>query len=175
MEIEATFGPDGMVKVKAVDLVGDAWHDYLHFLAEARKAESVGDLRATNRALRAALGNLFAHLDGVIGGLYGHMRETSADFEPSRRRGRDASLKDRVSRLKQYAVRRRRSPLPYLSLRLKPLRDILAHPNITKRALGGDDVLSAVDLFELTPTALDEEGNRIADWLDKHKAQLPRC
>lgn len=35
-------GNDGTAHIQALDLTGDAWRDYRHYLAEARSAEASG-------------------------------------------------------------------------------------------------------------------------------------
>lgn len=173
MRVELRISPDGKhVTIKAIDLTGDTWHDYVHYLEEARKSEASNDLHATNRALRAALANLIAHLDGVVTALHEKLRKTRSDFQTRKRRdGKQCTLKDRILDLKKHAKQQMNSHLPYLRLRLKPLRDILVHPSITKtdqdETTDRQIELSELDLFGLSVESLSDEGSHISSWLDR--------
>lgn len=162
----------GEISTTAIDLTGDAWSDYLYFLDEARKAEAKNDLHATNRFLRAALGNLISHLDGVVSGLYRKLTDKGVLFESQKRTdGKHCTLKGQILDLKRYAERHLGTRLPYLNLKVKLLRDILMHPSITKENY--DHVsnkqikLSESDLFALSVKTLSAEGTCIGNWLDK--------
>lgn len=159
------------VTIAAIDLTGDAWSDYLHYIDQARELESSGDLHGTNRALRSALGNLIAHLEGVVSGLHLKLQETRIDFKPFTRPDGRCTVKSQISHLRNHAKQHMHCPLPYLRLRLKPLRDILVHPSISKTAYdegtGREIILSELDLFDLTFSELSREGRQISQWLDR--------
>jgi regulator of replication initiation timing len=171
MKTEFIFSGD-QTTLKVVDLTGDAWHDYEFYMEEARKSESLNDLHATNKALRAALGNLIAHLDGVVTGLHEKLLKTRKDFRSRKlEEGKQCTLRDRVLDLRRHAERQMEEDLPSLRLKLKPLRDILVHPNITKKTLdessGRQIELTEIDLFNLTVKNLSREGHHISRWLDR--------
>ena len=171
MRVEVTYDGEHLI-IKAVDLTGDAWDDYLHYLEQARSSQASNDLHGTNRALRDALGHLIAHLEGVVTGLYNKLRDTRSDFRPRiRLDGRHCTLRDQIADLRKHARQQMKNPLPYLPLRLKALRDILVHPTITKidpdKGASDQIKLSELDLFDLTLSSLTADGNRISQWLDR--------
>jgi hypothetical protein len=172
MRVEAIMSPSGQTTVRAIDLVGDTWRDYEYYLEEARKSESLGDLHATNRALRAALQNLIAHLDGVVTGLHQKLLKTEEDFRsPRLEEGKQPTLKGRVQDLRRHAYQQMNESLPSFRPHLKLLRDILAHPRITRpiedEKTNETIELSEIDLFNLTVKDLSLEGQRISRWLDR--------
>src|ERR1043166_6827683 len=123
MKLTIKIGQDGHAVVKAIDLTGDSWRDYLHYLAEARQAEAVSDEHGRNRALRGAIANLFAHLDGVVTGLHNRLktRKDFAGYQPPS--GRFCTLKNKIDDIQRYTSRQSPGGLPLLNLKLKPLRD----------------------------------------------------
>lgn len=171
MKVEIIISDGGHVTIKAVDLTGDVWDDYLHYIEQARGSQSSNDLHGTNRGLRAALGNLIAHLEGVVSGLYLKLQSTRSDFKPLKRPDGRCTLKVQISDLRKHARQQMRRHLPYLRLRLKALRDILVHPTITKIDPDGPPgykiELSEVDLFDLTISTLSADGEHISQWLDR--------
>jgi regulator of replication initiation timing len=162
---------DGHVTIKAVDLTGDAWDDYLYYIEQARRSQLSNDLHGTNRALRAALGNLIAHLEGVVSGVHLKLQKSRNDFKPLKRPDGRCTLKSQILDLRKHAREQMSRPLPYLRLHLKPLRDILVHPTITKtdrdEATGAKIELSELDLFDLTLSRLSTDGNHVSQWLDR--------
>jgi hypothetical protein len=173
MKIRITIPAAGNpVTIKAVDLTGATWHDYGYYLAEAERANAAGDAVATNRALRAALINLFAHLEGVVAGLHSGLVRAGSDFMPTKRSDRRyCTLKDQVNDLCNYAERRMNRRLDPPRMHYKLLRDIVVHPSITKTAwdfeANKEVDLSEVDLFELSVDGLRDEGKRFDKWLDQ--------
>ncbi|MFZ0827257.1 MAG: hypothetical protein WAO02_07520 [Verrucomicrobiia bacterium] len=171
MRVEIEFGTDGRAVVKAIDLTGDAWRDYLHYLAETQQAEAASNRRTKNRALRSALANLFAHLDGVVTGLHDRLRRKNefAPYKPPS--GRYCTLKNKIDDIRRYTIQRLRIRLPVLDLKLKPLRDVLMHPGVTKlatdRATGIPGELSEADLYSLTAKDIDACGQQIDRWLSQ--------
>ena len=171
MKITLEFGQDGGSTVKAIDLTGDAWRDYLHYLAEARRAEAGSDERSGNRALRGAIANLFAHLDGVVTSLHKRLgrRRDFARYQPPS--SRFCTLKNKIDDIQRYTTGRSPADLPPLSLKLKPFRDILMHPSVTKwdtdDATGREVELAEADLFSLRAADLDVCGQQIDEWLSQ--------
>jgi len=157
--------------MKAIDLSGDTWRDYLHYLAEARQAETGSDERGKNRALRGAIANLFAHLDAVVSNLHDRLGR-HRDFVAYRpRSGRFCTLKDKIDAIQSYTNRCLHVGLPALDLSLKPLRDILMHPSINKQGTHSDTrepvKLSEVDLFSLSVAEVERCGQQIDKWLSR--------
>jgi hypothetical protein len=172
MKVVFTPSDDGQqLTIAAIDLTGDAWGDYLHYIEQARRFESSNDLHGTNRALRAALTNLIAHLEGVVGGLHKKLAANRSDFHPSKRSdGMRCTLKDQIADLRRHAQRAMGKPLPYLRLRMKALRDILVHPSISKidpdSSTASRRYLSEVNLFDFSVKLLTADGSHISSWLD---------
>jgi hypothetical protein len=171
MKITIAVGQDGSAHVKAIDLKGDVWRDYLQYLAEARQAEGASDERGKNRALRSALANLFAHLDGVVSGLHKRLRQRSDFVAHQPPSGRFCSLKNKIDDIQNYTTSYSSTGLTALELQLKPLRDILMHPSITKQdtdpATRQQVKLSEADVFDLAVPDLDGCGQQIDKWLSQ--------
>ena len=172
MKVVITPSDDGEhVTIAAIDLTGDAWEDYLHYIDLARRSESSNDFHRANRALRAAVINLIAHLEGVVSGLHEKLVESRPDFRTSKRLNQNrCTLKEQIVDLRRHAQESRGRRLPYLRLRMKALRDILAHPRISKidpdSNAANPRYLSEVDLFDLSVKMLVPDGNHISSWLD---------
>src|SRR5262249_8274579 len=115
------------------------------------------------------------------------LRATDSGFSPRfQGGGREGSLGDQVVDLRRDADRRKGVRLKYLDLRLKLLRDILAHPGITKEERlrspsevwsfpGGQPevrlietrTISEIELYQLRPTDLEADGEQIDRWLTR--------
>jgi hypothetical protein len=173
MRIEIDIPVDGgQVTITAIDLAGDAWADYVSYRDEGRDAHRSGDIPRRNRALRSALIHLFAHLEGVAGGLYNRLQRDRPDFAPfAAKPGRSCTLKAQISGLTAHASRQMGAAVQEPTLRYKPLRDILVHPYIKKSsadAATGEVVeLTEVDLFKLSVEDLEAEGAVIDAWLNQ--------
>lgn len=173
MRIVVSIPPSGSpVTIKAIDLTGNTWEDYRYYLAEAERASVAKDVRATHRALRSALVNLFAHVEGVVAGLHSRLLKDRPDFAPTRRRdGRYCSLKNQINDVCSYANNRMNKHLEPPQMHYKLLRDIVVHPNITKDSWDIESnekiELSELDLFDMTVDGLGEEGKRLDGWLDQ--------
>ncbi|ODS34382.1 MAG: hypothetical protein SCARUB_00513 [Candidatus Scalindua rubra] len=134
MRIKIVVAKDGKVTVKAIDLTGDSWRDYLHYMDEARREQDNGNALGMNRSLRSAFVNLYAHLDGVVCSLHEHLQKNDKTFVS--RKGNDnkkCTLYDKIIDIKNHVEKEKRSRLPNINLMLKPLRDIIVHPSITKQ------------------------------------------
>jgi hypothetical protein len=171
VRVECIVRTDGTVTVKAIDLTGDSWRDYIYYLEEAQNFEEAEDQLGRNRSLRAALMNLFSHLDGVVSGLYERLQETEEN-SPLReaRKNERCSLKTKMLDLKDHAEGVKGTRLPYINLGMKPIRDILAHPSITKpkrNSSGIEDAISEIEVFDVTTTQLNECGQMIDKWLNR--------
>jgi RiboL-PSP-HEPN len=120
-EIVFTFDLTGETTVAAYCLKTDSWEDFLAFKSEAIQATKEGNLRRTNRYLRAALIFLFSHLEGFV-----HDVEKSHSIA----KGYNGSRLCDKTRNVSYEARKH-GKLPYLNFRLgKHLRDLIAHPGI---------------------------------------------
>lgn len=157
------------VEVKAVDWKSDAWADYEYFLDEARVAADRDDLHGRNRFLRAALGNLFSHRDGFVRRIHKTLRKNHPEFAYHTASTRDCTLVGMIRDVRCHAKETLGQPIPFADLRLKPLRDIIAHPSITKgnHRGGTRGEYREVDLYELTPELLRADGNNIGRFLDE--------
>lgn len=168
-----------------VDLASDFWQDFLHYTDELTKAAAAGRLafQAKNRAIRGAIWSLCSHLDGIVSGLHRHVRRTDPEFRyRSGEDGREGSLCEQVNDLKRDAEQRKRFRLGYLKLRMKLLRDVLAHPGIVKEdkhskqqvmifAGGEAEVrientrLTEANLYLLDPEDMERDAREIDRWL----------
>jgi hypothetical protein len=165
------FGNDGTAQIQALDLTGDVWRDFQHYLTEAKCAEARGDELGRNRALRAAVANLFAHLDGVASKLHAELKQRK-DFVAYRPpQGKFCTLKNQIDDIHRYTALKLGGGLRRLDLRLKLLRDILMHPAITKQYhdfnSGQKIELTEADIFSLATKDLETCGRRIDEWLSK--------
>ena len=111
--------PTGALTFKAYCLRTDSWHDYLDFVSDAEGAVAIDDYRNANRYLRAAIGCLFAHAEGVVNAIYA-AKAIPAVYPGDR-------LCDRTRNIGAEAKKYGR--VPYVKFRLaKHLRDLIAHP-----------------------------------------------
>ena len=157
---------DGTV-VFAVDLINDTWQDYGYFVQAAGQHESKREHALRNRYLRAALANLFAHLDGVVTEVYDMLVDQRHITD--RLNHGHCTLKDKMFAIRGYIQDRLRKRLPYINLDLKPIRDIINHPSIVKPSdtRSADPVLlTHADVYALAISDLIEAGNQIHRWLD---------
>jgi hypothetical protein len=125
-------------------------------------------------------------LEGVVSALHRSLRLDDQEFRCERREDklRGVSLCDQIRDLRRDAERRKRKSLPYLDLKLKFFRDILAHPSITKsvsppvqfRSFPGGQkdvrlldahILSEFDLYSLTAADVEADGTIIDRWLNQ--------
>lgn len=155
----------------AVDLISDSWHDFSYFLEASILHEREGHLTQRNRHVRAALGNLFSHLDGVVSEVAerlvkeGKIERRFSDGQG----GKVCSLKAKIVAIRNH-YRKIRKQLPFLNLDLKPIRDIINHPSAVKpsRPEGGNvAVISHVDTYGLDIQDLIEASKQIDAWLNK--------
>ena len=150
---------DGTV-VFAVDLINDTWQDYGYFVQAAGLHESKREYALRNRYLRAALANLYAHLDGVVAEVYDML--VGQRHISDRLNHGHCTLKDKMFAIRGYIQDQLRKRLPYINLDLKPIRDIINHPSIVK-----PNDLTYVDVYALAIPDVIEVGNQIDRWLDE--------
>lgn len=186
-----TYPADGSARQTtgvAVDLAADLWEDCRHYIAEARREELNGarSFQAVNRAIRGAVFALCSHLEGVVSGVHRSLQDDTRFVCQRSSNGRESSLCDKIRDFRNDAKHRLGTALPYLELKLKLLRDILAHPGITKPMRlprhikimsfpGGQSelqlvdnrVLSEVDLYFLTIDEVENDAEAINHWLDR--------
>lgn len=172
MRIEIVIAKDGKVTAKAIDLTGDCWRDYLHYLDKARQKLVNDDILGMNRSLRSAFINLYAHLDGVVCSIHEHLQKTEKSFVSQKGNGhKKCTLYSKMMEIKHHAEKEKQSRLPYINLILKPLRDIIVHPSITKQCSihksVQKDILTEVDVFDLSIDLLTKQGEIIDRWLKK--------
>ena len=155
-EIRIKIGTDGNVSMASYCLRTDFWHDYLAFVQDTETSVANGDIRTSNRYLRAALTCLFAHLEGVTKAI-----EDRCTIPVVYDKGR---LCDRTLNIGLEA--RKYGQLPRINFRFgKHLRDLIAHPGIEKFFEG--DTLDQGSVFEkLDVSTLRALQAQISPWLD---------
>jgi hypothetical protein len=168
--VEILVDSQDQLSVRAVDLVGDSWFEYLEHLQEAQQFERSNNTYKRNRALRSALLSLISHLDGVVSGLCNTLEKEDSRFKLLSKTGRaTCTLKDKMLYLKDYVLQKKQKRLPYINLELKPLRDILVHPNVTKRHFNtkkkGYEEIDQSNLFDVSFTELHAAGKMVDRWL----------
>lgn len=165
MQMITWFYPDGSTKRLAVDLITDHWEDYQFHVGQAQKLDSEKEHHGANRSIRSALWGLYSHLDGVVVGLHTALSKSRTDFRPKPRRDRkEFCLRDKIGHLGDFARNHLSYDLPYLRLRYKPLRDLLAHPSLSKR---NQEQFLQLRLYLISPAELAREGREIERWLDR--------
>jgi hypothetical protein len=137
----------------------DSWTDYLAFMADAELALATGRMRDMNRYLRAALTSLFEHVEGVVNDIY------SEKALPGKRR----SLCEKAQTI--AAIAGKSMAVPFVNFRFeKYLRDLIAHPGITKAFSDPSKAkleLGEEEVFErLSIETLRELERRVSPWLD---------
>ena len=137
----------------------DSWNDYLAFVNDAEAASKQGRFRDVNRFLRAALTCLFSHVEGVVNDI----------FEQKSIPGNRQSLCEKA--LAIASVARRYAAIPFVNFRLeKQMRDLVAHPGITKAFSDPSSKKTRLDqneVFErLSIDTLRGLEQRISPWLD---------
>jgi hypothetical protein len=152
----------------AVDLISDTWGDFSHFLDAAVQHEKAGEFALRNRHLRAAMMNLFAHLDGVVSGVcdqfvqQGHLDARYAGDSQDK-----CSLKSKIVGLRGH-FKKKNQQLPYIKLDLKPIRDIISHPSVAKTKSGDNSViLTHVDVYGVDIREVVDAGKQIDQWLNR--------
>ncbi len=164
MKIEITVGTDGStVDIKAIDLIGDSWRDFLDYLEKAKKAEAEDKQLDKNRAMRAAIMNMFSHLDGVVSSIHEKLVGTRTNVEGH------CSLGKKMLDIKDHIYQEKKQKLPYINMKMKPLRDIIAHPSVEKvlNVSGSSVKFSEEDVFSCTTKQLDDCGKMVDAWLNK--------
>jgi hypothetical protein len=153
------FAPDGTVLFAAYCLRTDSWHDYLAFMTDAECSIAVGDLRNSNRFLRAALICLFGHIEGVVN-----------EIHKQKKLPKTRKLSDRINNVEQEA--KKCSHVPFINFNLeKTLRDLIAHPGICKtfsQKQTEETILDQNSVFEhLSIANLRKFERQINIWLDQ--------
>jgi len=151
-------GDDGTITVAAYCLKTVSWLDYCVFKDEAAKAGEQRDIPRAGCYLRAALLFLFSHLEAVV-------NEIHAEHPGICHAG---SLSQKVADITLEAEKHHH--VPELSFRLeKHLRDIIAHPGITKsiQSHAGTITVDVSSVFEdLSLKTLDALERQLSGWLD---------
>jgi hypothetical protein len=159
---------DGTV-IFALDLISDTWGDYLYFLQASIQCEKERQFEFRNRYLRAAMMNLFAHLDGVVSGVCNELvKEGCIGTRFGDNEQEKCSVKAKIFAIRDYFKLKRKRNLPYIKLELKPIRDIINHPSVTKPGSGKTSVvLDHVDVYGVDIREVDEAGKQIDRWLNQ--------
>ena len=136
-----------------------SWEDYLAFMTDAESATKEGRVRDANRVLRAAVTCLFSHVEGVVNDVYAQRSMP----------GKHHSLCEKAQAVALAAARR--ASIPFAEFRLeKQLRDLVAHPGITKAfsdPASKKTRLDQGDVFDrLSTDTLRNLERRISPWLD---------
>lgn len=161
----------GQLAVVAMDLPDDLWRDFQFFLEHARAAEQSDQSEQRYRFLRAALFCLFAHLNAFFDLLIAS-RKADKPFQEFRRTEL-SKLKTKLGTnfprcehgefvvvFSEFLSRHHGRQLPTVDLKVKLLRNILAHPVSRKT-----DV-SVADLYDLDLDQLESAASSLTSWLD---------
>ncbi len=162
--------PDAGTTIFVVDLIGDTWDDFSYFIVQARFSQRGDDITKRNRYVRAATAALFSHLDGLVSDVFSVLLHDAllAAYRP--KNPNFCSLKTKAEAVHGFLVNHRglsHTPPP---LDLKPLRDILNHPTVTKKISEGGfretALLDGADVYGIAVEDLDTLGQRIDQWLN---------
>ncbi len=158
-------------RIIAIDLPGDIWRDFEHFVAGAREFESAGRLPERNRYVRWATSALFSHLDGVVSHIVKTLVEKDSRFRKDIGGSAKYSLSHKINKLWHYTKNVRRKSLKRLNTDLKFLRDIVNHPSIAESVPDSRTrqtiFLDGTDVYGLAVDDLINAGAEVNSWLDK--------
>ena len=159
--------PFRMLGVMALDLPQDLWGDFTAFVEDARRAEQRGEAEARYHFLRASLLSLFAHLNAFFDMLIASRKQDAAfsDYKRTETAKRKTSPDwprcehgQFVVVYTDFARTELQVDLPPIDWSIKPLRNILAHPN------GARDVTVA-DLYNLDVDSLYKAALTFQAWI----------
>jgi len=158
------------LSVRAVDLIGDAWHHFLEALARAEEFQRQRRTHDTNREVQLALRKLATHLDGVVCGMCECLKQRLSDFRPPEYgKRKDCTLAQKIDYLTAYVQEVRRLRLPTLDLKFKVFRDLLIHPYAKKSlppdAEGKKMQIGQSDIFDVTVDDLKVAKSMVDGWL----------
>ena len=157
------------LSVRAVDLIGDAWHQSFEALSRSEEFHREGRRHDSNWELPTAMTKLATHLDGVVCGMCQCLKRQLPDFAPPEYgKRKDCTLRQKIDYLNEYVQRVRRVVLPPLDLSFKVLRDLLIHPYAEKSVSTGADTRVPIgqgDVFDLTTDDLRAATLNVDAWL----------
>jgi len=165
---------DDRLTVRAVDMVGDAWHDHLQELDVAQQTHA--SEYARNRAIQSSLSKLITHFDGVVSGLFKYVSESDSGFHVPEKKARFCTLLQKIDAIAAHYCRRTAARLPELDLDCKSIRDLLIHPYISKSLPSSRQELKQGDIFDLTVHDLKRFSTAVDRWLGAitHHFAYPR-
>lgn len=164
----STEAPGNGIVFFAVDLITDTWGDFSSFVEAAVQHEREGSFAQRNRYLRAAMMNLFAHLDGVVSGVCDNLvQEGQLEARYADDAEVQCSLKSKIFALRDF-FNRKNQRLPFINLDLKPIRDIINHPSVSKNKSGDRSViLTHVDVYGVDIREVVDSGKQVDQWLNR--------
>lgn len=166
-QVFAPHPPFTMLGVMALDLPCNLWRDFLFFIDEARAAEETGVAERRYRCLRVSLLCLFAHLNAFFDMLIQSRKQDAAfqDYKrrevPSRKSSQDWPRCEHGQFVVLYTDFIKSSQaltLPAIDWSIKPLRNLLAHPN-------GVRDITVADLYNLDVGALLAAAVSFQSWI----------
>jgi hypothetical protein len=168
--VEVLVDENDRLSVRAVDLIGDAWHHCLEALERAAHYERKQRTHDRNREIRAALTDLTTHLDGVVCGLCKCLKQRLSDFRPPVfGKRQDCTLAQKITYVTEYVTNNRGDKVPALDLTFKVFRDLLVHPYAVKSlpadAKGHRKEISQGDAFDLTIDEVRAATASVDEWL----------
>jgi hypothetical protein len=167
--VEILVDGNNHLSVRATDLIGDAWHDFLEAFARADVLQQHGQTYDTNREIQIALTKLVTHLDGVVCGMCKYLKGSLGDFRPPEYgKRKDCTLAQKIEYLTAYVQNVRRLPLQALDLSFKVFRDLLIHPYANKSLLantGDKKQITQGDIFDVTVDDLKIAKSAVDEWL----------
>jgi len=157
------------LSVRAVDLIGDAWHQSLEAVARAEECHRQGRRHDANRELQTAITKLATHLDGVVSGMCECLKRRLPDFRPPEYgKRRDCTLRQKIDYFNEYVKAKRGVSPPPLNSTFKVLRDLLIHPYATKSVIAdsGERVpIGQGEVFDLTTDDVRTAISGVDAWL----------
>jgi hypothetical protein len=113
--------------------------------------------------------NLFAHLEGVVSGVCDRLVCEGGLEARYCEGGRErVGLKNKVFAIRDYFKEKKNKKLPYINVDLKPIRDIINHPSVSKTTPGNESVmLTHVDVYGLDIQEVVDAGEQIDRWLNR--------
>ena len=101
--IEILVDKDDYLSVRAVDLIGDAWMEFLEAVTHVEEFQRQGQLHSTNQEIHRALAKLATHLDGVVSGMCECLKQRLTDFNPPvYGKRRDCTLAQKIKYIHSY-------------------------------------------------------------------------
>jgi hypothetical protein len=172
MRLQVTIAPEGAnVEVAAIDLAGDSWADFSHHLDTASQAEARGQMHHKNRSLRAAVISLAAHVEGVVNNVCARLTSPGNALPKLNLSKQQQTFRGKIDALATHAREEMATMLPPIPMRFKLVRDIIAHPGITKTDRETEpqkhETLTEIEVYDLSVDEVRRQGVAISTWLDR--------